>query len=241
VAFGGNSPFQAEVYFINLAGINQIRFGVPYFDVFDPRFMDFAVPVAVRGTLTFKLVDYKAFIKLHRLIDFNLETFKAQVKAAILKYIKSIVSNAPEKNQIPVMQLERKILEISDLAQGYIATRMESEFGVTVSSVDIDAIEANKDSDGYKKLMSVTQDIAAPIHGTKYGVETWHGGIGRRKHRAGIVSNFCVSHAAAATSRVTTACAIRRTKCITKILFMPSTNWLILQMAAQSRNKWLLQ
>ena len=161
LAFGGNSPFQAEVYFINLAGINQIRFGIPYFDVFDPRFMDFAVPVAVRGTLTFRLVDYKAFIKLHRLIDFNLETFKGQVKSGITKYVKSIVANAPQDNDIPVMQLERKILEINQLVEGYIKPRLEGEFGVMVSSVDIDAIEANKDSEGYERLMSVTQDIAA--------------------------------------------------------------------------------
>ncbi|MDR0909994.1 MAG: SPFH domain-containing protein [Spirochaetaceae bacterium] len=160
-AFGGNSPFQAEVYFINLAGIQQIRFGVPYFDVFDPRFMDFAVPVAVRGTLTFHLTDYRAFIKLHRLIDFNLETFKSQIKSGLARYIKAVVSNAPANNNIPVMQLERKILEINDLVQGYITTRMETEFGVTVSSIDIDAIEANKDSEGYKSLMSVTRDIAA--------------------------------------------------------------------------------
>ncbi|GMO57813.1 MAG: SPFH domain-containing protein [Termitinemataceae bacterium] len=161
VAFGGNSPFQAEIYFINLAGINQIRFGIPYFDVFDPRFMDFAVPVAVRGTLTFKLVDYKAFIKLHRLIDFNLETFKSQVKAGITKYIKGIVTNAPSDKGLPVLQLERKILEINTLAENYIKPRMENEFGVLVSSVDIDAIEANKESEGYQKLMSVTQDITA--------------------------------------------------------------------------------
>jgi hypothetical protein len=38
---------------------------------------------------------------------------------------------------------------------------MESEFGVTVGSIDIDAIEANKDSEGYTSLMSVTRDIAA--------------------------------------------------------------------------------
>ena len=36
LAFGGASPFQAEIYFINLSGNIQIRFGIPYFDVFDP-------------------------------------------------------------------------------------------------------------------------------------------------------------------------------------------------------------
>ena len=62
-AFGGNSPFQAEIYFMNLSGINQIRFGIPYFDVYDPRFLDFGVPIAARGSITFNLTDYKSFIK----------------------------------------------------------------------------------------------------------------------------------------------------------------------------------
>ena len=38
LAFGGNSPFQAEIYYINLAGVVQIKFRIPYFDVFDPFF-----------------------------------------------------------------------------------------------------------------------------------------------------------------------------------------------------------
>ena len=51
--WGGKSPFQAEIYFMNLQGNNQVRFAVPYFDVADPRFPDFTVPVAVRGTISF--------------------------------------------------------------------------------------------------------------------------------------------------------------------------------------------
>ena len=80
LAFGGGSPFQAEVYFINLAGNIQIRFGVPYFDVFDPRYLDFGVPMAVRGSITFNISDYQTFIKLSRLINFELDTFKQQIK-----------------------------------------------------------------------------------------------------------------------------------------------------------------
>ena len=59
LAFGGNSPFQAEIYFINLSGNIQIRFAIPYFDVYDPRFLDFGVPVAVRGSITFNITDYR--------------------------------------------------------------------------------------------------------------------------------------------------------------------------------------
>lgn len=158
-AFGGSSPFQAEIYFINLAGVIQVKFGVPYFDVFDPRFLDYAVPVAVRGQISFKIADYKEFIKLHRLINFDLNDFQMQVKSAAAKYVKGVVSNAPSNANLPVMQIERKILEINSLVEDYIKPRLLQDFGVNVSAVDIEAIEINKDSDGYKQLKAVTQDI----------------------------------------------------------------------------------
>ena len=62
LAYDGGTPFQAEVYFINLAQIIQVKFGVPFFDVYDPRFEDFGVPVAVRGTISFKISDYREFV-----------------------------------------------------------------------------------------------------------------------------------------------------------------------------------
>ena len=158
-AFGGASPFQAEIYFINIAGIQQVKFGVPYFDVFDPRFLDFGVPVSVRGTITFKLVDYKAFIKLHRLINFDLDAFKNQIKDAVSRYVKTAVTNAPKDNGIPVMQIETKIEEINELVQGKIKPRLQDEFGVVVSSVDIGAIETDRDSEGWKQLKAVTVDL----------------------------------------------------------------------------------
>jgi membrane protease subunit (stomatin/prohibitin family) len=108
-AFGGASPFQAEIYFINLSGNVQVKFGIPYFDVFDPRFLDFAVPMAARGTITFNLTDYKAFIKLNRLINFELEDFNKQIKDAVTKYVKGVITNIPADKGMPVLQMERKL------------------------------------------------------------------------------------------------------------------------------------
>lgn len=159
LAYAGGTPFQAEIYFVNLAEIIQIQFGVPFFDVYDPRFDDFGVPVAVRGTITFMIKDVQSFIKLHRLDNFSIDDFKKQVRDAILKYVKSVVANAPEENGIPVVQLERKILEINTIVEDYLRPRFENEFGVCISSVDISAIEVDKTSEGYKQLKGVTQDI----------------------------------------------------------------------------------
>ena len=156
--WGGNTPFQAEVYFMNLQGNNQIRFAVPYFDVADPRFPDFTVPVAVRGSLTFNLTDYKQFIKLNRLIDFDLDAFGQQIKGAVTKYVKSFVVNCPLDNNIPVMQLERKVLDISEMVQMRLKPQFENDFGVNLKRLDISAIEIDKESENYAEFIHLTKE-----------------------------------------------------------------------------------
>lgn len=156
--WGGNSPFQAEIYFMNLQGNNQVRFAVPYFDVADPRFPDFTVPVAVRGSLTFNLTDYRQFIKLNRLIDFDLDAFYQQIKGAVTKYIKNFVVNCPVDNNIPVMQLERKVLDISQMAQMHLKPQFEDDFGVNLKRFDIAAIEIDKESENYEEFVRLTKE-----------------------------------------------------------------------------------
>lgn len=157
-AFGGESPFQAEIYFINLQLNNQIKFAIPYFDVADPRSLDITVPFSVRGIITFNLTDYKNFIKLNRLVDFDLEAFSNQIKGAVTKFVKSFVSNYPAENQLPVLQLERKVVEIGDMIQSRLAPAFENDFGVNLKRFDITAIEADKESEGYLEFSRLTKE-----------------------------------------------------------------------------------
>lgn len=161
LAYEGGTPFQAEVYYINLAQIIQVKFGVPFFDVYAPRFDDFGAPVAVRGTISFKISDYREFVKLHRLNSFRLEDFQVQIRDAVCRYVKDAVANAPAVNNIPVIQIETKTAQINDAVEYDISERLKENFGVLVSGVDIKAIEIDKTSDGYSQLMAVTKDITA--------------------------------------------------------------------------------
>ena len=156
LAFGGESPFQAEIYFINLAGVNQLRFAVPYFDVFDPRLPDHGVPMAVRGTITFNITDYKGFIKLHRLVNFNHEQFRKQIKDALTKYVKGVVLNVPREMNIPLVQMENQILAINDRIQEYLKPRLEGDFGVNMKAIDIGALDIDKESPYYEELRHLT-------------------------------------------------------------------------------------
>lgn len=159
LAYEGGTPFQAEVYFINLAKVIQVRFGVPFFEVYDPRFSDFGVPVAVRGTISFNIKDYREFIKLHRLYSFDLDTFQTQIRDAVIRYVKDTVANAPASHNIPLIQIETKISQINDAVEYDLGERLREDFGVNVSGVDIGVIEIDKTSEGYRQLMAVTKDV----------------------------------------------------------------------------------
>lgn len=159
LSYKGGTPFQAEIYYINLARVIQIPFAVPYFDLYDPRFLDFGVPTAVRGKITFSIADYREFIMIHRLMNFDLNTFQIQIRDAVTRYVKDIVMNATSEKNIPVVQIEREINRINESVESNVKERFLKDFAVNITAVDINAIEVDKTSDGYMQLKRVTQDV----------------------------------------------------------------------------------
>ena len=158
-AFAGESPFQAEIYFVNLEGNIKVNFRTPYFDVFDPRFSDFPVRAVVGGSYRFNITDYKTFIRLHRLINFEVDQFSDNVRDAVLKQVKGIVANAPADNGMPVLQLERKLLDINALIEPRLRRVFEEDFGVNLRSLDLTTIEVDKATEEYRQLRAVTADL----------------------------------------------------------------------------------
>lgn len=158
LGWDGQSPFNAEVYFINLQGNNQVKFGTPSFDIFDPRFQDLGIPCNVRGNLTFNVTDISTFTKLNRLQEFNLQDFSQQIREYCVRKIKAVVTNIPVDNNIPVMQIERKIDDVSDIIKSKLSQTMEEDFGVNLKRIDISSIQLDQEHDHYLQLKKITID-----------------------------------------------------------------------------------
>jgi len=157
-AFGGASPFQAEIYFINLAGNNPIRFGIPYFNITDRRLPDFPVPMSVRGSLIFNVTDYKGFIKNTRLINFEIEDFKNLIKSAVMSSVKSTVLNVNRTSPLNLVQIEENLDVLNDAIKTKLKSVFVEDFGVNLKRFDIDTLEIDQESEGYKKLLKVTRE-----------------------------------------------------------------------------------
>ena len=143
----------------NLSKGSQLNFAIPYFDVFDPRLQDYGVPVSVHGAVVYAIEDMDLFHSVNRNEGYSDETFKNKLRGQLTKFIKSVVSNAPSDAQIPVVQIERKIFEISELIQQRVTPQVEKLFGITIHSLDITGINVDKESRGYRELKALTADL----------------------------------------------------------------------------------
>ena len=143
----------------NLSKGSQLNFAIPYFDVFDPRLQDYGVPVSVHGAVVYAIEDMDLFHSVNRNEGYSDETFKNKLRGQLTKFIKSVVSNAPSDAQIPVVQIERKIFEISELIQQRVTPQVEKLFGITIRSLDITGINVDKESRGDRELKALTADL----------------------------------------------------------------------------------
>ena len=143
----------------NLSNGSQVNFAIPYFDVFDPRLQDYGVPVSVHGAVVYAIEDMDLFHSVNRNEGYSDETFKNKLRGQLTKFIKSVVVNAPIDAQIPVVQIERKIFEISELIQQRVTPQVEKLFGITIRSLDITGINVDKESRGYRELRALTADL----------------------------------------------------------------------------------
>ena len=143
----------------NLSKGSQVNFAIPFFDVFDPRLQDYGVPVSVHGTIVYSIEDMDLFHSVNRNEAYSDETFQQKLRGIVTKFVKGVVTNAPTDAQIPVVQLERKILEISNLIQQYVKPQVEQIFGITVRQLDITRMNIDKESRGYRELKALTADL----------------------------------------------------------------------------------
>lgn len=143
----------------NLSKGSQVNFAIPYFDVFDPRFNDYGVPVAVHGCIVYCIDDMDLFHQVNKNEAYSDETFKNKLRGSIAKYVKSVVGNIPSEEQIPVVQIERKITEIGELVQQKVTPQVERLFGITIRQLDITEINIDKNSRGYRELRAITADL----------------------------------------------------------------------------------
>lgn len=166
LAYAGGTPFQAEVYFINLAKGMELSFTIPYFRVIpsEQEYKSYDIQVAVKGTITFEVPstsEYtKYFLEAWGTTDTQIADLQARMKAPLFQEVKRVVANAPKDTGIFIMHYNSLIGEFGQYIQTRIQDLVAHRFGVIITNVFIEDIRYNEDSESYQNLKYITEKQA---------------------------------------------------------------------------------
>ncbi|MCQ2256975.1 MAG: SPFH domain-containing protein [Bacteroidaceae bacterium] len=163
LAYDGGTPFQAELYYFNLAKGMEILFTIPYFRVVpaEPEYKAYCIEVAVKGSLVFEVSSQKEYIKYLFEAwggnDTTLAELESKVKSLLTQEVKQIVSNAPKDTGIFVMHFNSLIGEMGSYILNRIQNKIANRFGILATDVTISDIRYDENSEGYQNLKRITE------------------------------------------------------------------------------------
>ena len=121
--------------------------------------MESRISISTSGLRFIK--NYKKFLKQQGYKENKWDNFQDRVRNAVIRYVKESMVNIPDKYQISVVQIERKIELIGDMVKADLFERIKKEFKIILTEIDITTIEVDKYSEGYAQLKAITQDVTS--------------------------------------------------------------------------------
>ena len=159
LAFGGESPFKAEVYFFNKVVSMNNKFGLIPFNISEPNFK-VPIPVTSRGSFAVKINDVRSFLTkiIGTISGFEADTLKHYFRGVITEQVKTAIVRISREQKISPLELESIVLEVSDAVKGII-TETLSKYGLYLEMFNIEAISIVDEDERVKKVVEEYQRL----------------------------------------------------------------------------------
>jgi membrane protease subunit (stomatin/prohibitin family) len=161
LAFGGDSPFTAEVYFINKSVSMDAKFGLIPFNMIEPNFK-IPIPVTSRGSFALAVSDSKIF--LNKIVgtvgDFETRTLSQYFRGVITEATKNAITKIAREQKLSPLELESIVFEVANAVKGLLASTM-LDYGLDLRLFNIEAIPIIDDDPKVKKIIEDYQRIMA--------------------------------------------------------------------------------
>jgi membrane protease subunit (stomatin/prohibitin family) len=161
LAFGGDSPFTAEVYFINKSVSMDAKFGLLPFNMIEPNFK-IPIPVTSRGSFALAVSDSKNF--LNKIVgtvgDFETRTLSQYFRGVITEATKNAITKIAREQKLSPLELESIVFEVANAVRGLLASTI-LEYGLELKLFNIEAIPIIDEDPKVKKIIEDYQSIMA--------------------------------------------------------------------------------
>ena len=159
LAFGGQSPFKAEVYFFNKAVAMDNKFGLIPFNMIEPNFR-VPIPVTSRGSFAVKISNVRTFLSqiIGTVPDFEAGTLKNYFRGIITEQIKTAIVKISREQNISPLELEAIVLDVSSAVKGIISETL-AKYGLYLEMFNIEAISIIDEDERVKKVVADYQRL----------------------------------------------------------------------------------
>lgn len=151
--FGKETPFAAEVWFVNQTTILDCKWGTAApIQIEDPKY-GVIVPVRAYGQYGFRVANPRLFLKsfVGNMPSFDTETLGNYFRGVIQSRLSSIVSDAMLAVDASVVNIGSKSVELSDMAQKLLQPVFEA-YGVELQLFTVIAITVDEGDASFKRL-----------------------------------------------------------------------------------------
>jgi len=159
--FGGDTPFQAEVWFINKISKLNNRFGtVSPLQLEDPKY-GLIVPVRAFGQYGFRVQDPKLF--LTTLVGtarvFGAEKIVEYFRGRLMSSVAAHIGTALAQNNVSIVQISGQLDALSDFCREKTAAEF-TKYGLELVSFFFESINVPENDPSYLKLKQIKEKAA---------------------------------------------------------------------------------
>jgi membrane protease subunit (stomatin/prohibitin family) len=164
IPFGGESPFTAEVWFINGISKLDIPWGTPHpIQVEDPKY-NIIVPIRAHGQYGLRVKDPRKFLEtlIGNMQSFSADKIDQYYKGRIITSLNSIIAQRVIESKISVLDINTELLTLSEKSNDMLNAQFE-KYGVEIVEFSIMSITVPQNDDSVIRLKEA-KDLAARLN-----------------------------------------------------------------------------
>jgi membrane protease subunit (stomatin/prohibitin family) len=153
LAFGGDTPFTVEVFYVNKALSQDAKWGLMPFNIVEPNFK-VPIPITCRGSYSVKIVDSRKFLTEIVGVSslYNQLELQKLFRGIITESTKNAIWKLSKDLGLGPLELEYMVKELSNSIQPAIKFAM-SKYGLEISFFSVEGISVVDEDERVKKIV----------------------------------------------------------------------------------------
>lgn len=164
IPFGNESPFKAEVWFVNKISKLDMPWGTPQpIQIEDPKY-HIIVPVRSNGQYGLRVSNPRLFLEtlIGNMVGFDTEKIDRYFKGRIISLLNQLLAKSIIEKEISVLDINTKLYNLSNECEQGLNELLE-KYGVTIIEFSIMSINVPENDESVKKLKDA-KDLVARLN-----------------------------------------------------------------------------